>query len=171
MPTLSRRFRWTVALLAIAATTAARAQPVTIIIPSLANASQPKDLDYQAGECEVNAAGTSMDCTFQQVFLTVALFDAETCLITTNRYSRTFQKAAENRWISREGPSDECGLVSVATLENAGGTRWSLAMTSTVTDKSSVACRSRPDTTETLTWQDQRRPLPCRYVQPGYMSR
>lgn len=171
MPTLSRRLPWTMLVLAMAASPTGSAQPATIIIPALANASQPKDLDYQAGECEVNAAGTSMDCTFQQVFLTVALFDAETCLITTNRYSRTFEKAAENRWISREGPTDECGLVNVATLENAGGTRWSLAMTTTVTEKSSVACRNRTDTTETLTWQDQRRPLPCRYVQPGYMSR
>ena len=31
--------------------------------------------------------------------------------------------------------------------------------------------RSVEDTTETLSWQNVRRPLPCRFVQPGGLSR
>ena len=41
-----------------------------IVIASLANDSKTAELDFQGGECLVTASGRSMDCEFQQVFLT-----------------------------------------------------------------------------------------------------
>jgi hypothetical protein len=55
-----------------------------VVIPFLANASKPADLDFEGAECEV--AGDRMTCTFQQVFLTASPVTPDTCLVTTNRY-------------------------------------------------------------------------------------
>jgi hypothetical protein len=143
-----------------------------VIVASLANASRPADLDYQAGECDIDATGRKMDCAFQQVFLTVALFDADTCLITTNRYELTFEKQGDNRWVSNEGPDGECGVMDITTLENSGGARWTMETRKRPIRKdASAACRQAVDTSETLSWQNVRRPLTCKYVQPGAMSR
>jgi hypothetical protein len=140
-----------------------------LIIPSLANLSQPADLDFQAGECDVAPDGGTLECVFQQVFLTVALFDAQTCLVTTNRYARTFKKETDTRWVSREGPEGPCGVEDIATLVHGGGARWTLEMRRVVT-RPSPSCPSVPEP-EILSWQNVRRPVPCRYVQPGAMSR
>jgi hypothetical protein len=143
-----------------------------VVIPALANSSKPDDLDFQAGECEVRADGAMMDCVFQQVFLTLSFFDAQTCLITTNRYERTFRKEADGTWISREGPEGECGLVDETRLRTQGGDRWTLESRTFATRRDgSAACGAIAEQTETLSWQNQRRPLPCRFVQPGAMSR
>ena len=88
-----------------------------IVIPSLADASAPSALNFEGGECDVLSAGETMECQFQQVFLTIAPLDAQTCLITTNRYERTFHMEDGVRWVSREGPSGECGVVDVITLQ------------------------------------------------------
>jgi hypothetical protein len=159
------------------APTPVEAQPAAdptrhVIVASLANASKPRDLDYQAGECDIDASGKTMECVFQQVFLTVALFDAETCLITTNRFGLTFEKQGDNRWVSKEGPEGECGVMDVTTLENSGGARWTMEARKTVTKKDASAdCRQTADSSETLSWQNVRRPLACKFVQPGAMSR
>jgi hypothetical protein len=143
-----------------------------IIIPSLANASKPSDLDYQGGECDIDQSGKTMECVFQQVFLTVALFDAQTCLVTTSRYERTFQAQTGARWVSTEGPEGECGIVDVATLENEGGTRWTMDVRKLITKKdASPLCRASGETSEVLSWRDVRRTLPCKFVQPGMLSR
>jgi hypothetical protein len=143
-----------------------------VVIASLANASKPSDLDYQAGECDMDPLGKSMGCVFQQVFLNVARFDAETCLITTNRYELTFQKQVDGRWVSNEGPAGDCGVMDVTTLENTGGARWTMDTRKSVSRKdASPSCREIDETPEILSWQNVRRNLPCKFVQPGAMSR
>src|SRR4051812_38862947 len=95
--------------------------PSHVVIPFLANATKPADLDFEGGECERDASGDRMDCTFQQVFLTTSDLAPDTCLITTNRYERTFRRDTATRWVSTEGPDGACGLLDVATLQNDGG--------------------------------------------------
>ena len=126
------------------------------------------DLDYQGGECEIDAAGTQMECGFQQVFLTISPLDPQTCLITTNQYARIFQKQSPTRWVSSDGPDGECGLLDVATLEDEGNMiHWSLEMKKVVTRKDLASCRRDQPAPERLSWRNARRPLPCRFVQPG----
>src|SRR5262245_28180327 len=86
-----------------------------ITIPFLANDTQPNDLEFEGAECEVTATGNAMTCAFQQLFLTMAPVAPDTCLVTTNRYDRVFQRDSPNHWISREGPEGVCGLLDVAT--------------------------------------------------------
>jgi hypothetical protein len=138
------------------------------VVINLANANNPSDLDYQGGECEIDAAGTQMECGFQQVFLTISPLDAQTCLITTNQYARIFQKQSPTRWVSSDGPEGECGLLDVATLEDEGNmTQWSLELKTVATNKDLASCRGDQPPPERLSWRNVRRPLPCRFVQPG----
>jgi hypothetical protein len=143
----------------------------------LANATRPGDLDFQGGECEVDAGGTAMTCVFQQAFLTTAAAAPDTCLITTNRYQRTFQReaaadagrptaSASARWISTEGPTGACQVLDVATLQYDGGIKWTME-TRQVATKKDPSCRALESESETMSWQNLRRPLPCKFVQPG----
>jgi hypothetical protein len=139
-----------------------------VVIAALANAISPADLDYQGAECEINEAGTRMECGFQQVFLTMSPLDAQTCLITTNQYSRTFDKQSATRWVSIDGPDGECGLLDVATLEDEGNMiHWSLEMKTVRTRTDLASCKGELPAAEVLSWRNVRRPLPCRFVQPG----
>jgi hypothetical protein len=159
------------------APTRVSAQPVTgvqppasnrAVIASLANATNPSDLDYQGGECEIDADGTAMDCGFQQVFLTISPLDPQTCLVTTNQYARRFHKQGPTRWVSSEGPAGECGLLDVATLEDEGNMiHWSLEMKTIVTRKDLASCSGASAPPQLLSWRNARRPLPCRFVEPG----
>lgn len=139
-----------------------------VVVPSLANATNPADLDFQGGECEVDASGRAMTCVFQQVFLTIAPFDAQTCLVTTNNYARTFEKAGDAVWVSRSAPDGDCGIVDVATLRNEGSpAQWSLELRKSATRRDTPACRAPDPAAEVMSWRGARRPLPCRFVQPG----
>jgi hypothetical protein len=143
-----------------------------VVIPFLANATKPADLDFQGGECERDASGNRMDCTFQQVFLTTSDLAPDTCLITTNRYERTFRRDTATRWVSTEGPEGACGLLDVSTLQSDGGVKWTMETHKVMTKRdASPACQSSDPQAETLSWQNIRRPLPCRFVQPGGLSR
>jgi hypothetical protein len=143
-----------------------------VVIPFLANATKPADLDFQGGECEVETGGASMSCTFQQVFLTTSAAAPDTCLITTNRYDRVFRRETATRWVSTEGPEGICGVLDVATLLDEGGVRWTLEIRKRATKKNaSAACSADDPQPEMLSWQNIRRPLPCRFVQPGGLSR
>lgn len=148
---------------------AAQAQPATVTIPALANAARPTDLDFTAGECALAAGGKTMECVFQQVFLTLSPLDKSTCLVTTNRYARTFERESPTRWTSREGPSGPCGVVDIATLDDGGATRWTMELREEVTAKDSRCPTSAAR--EILSWQNVIRPLPCTRIQPGAMSR
>ena len=144
-----------------------------VVIPLLANATKPNDLDFQGGECELDASRTTMECVFQQAFLTTSSAAPDTCLITTNRYERTFKRAdaapatatAATRWISTEGPAGDCGVLDIATLQYDGGIKWTME-TKKVATKKDASCRALEES-ETMSWQNLRRPLPCRFVQPG----
>ncbi len=142
-----------------------------ITIPALANATKPTDLDYVGAECDIDPTGNKMECEFQQVFLTIGPFDSQTCLVTTNRYARTFNKKTATQWVSTEGPEGECGLLDVTTLQNEG-TQWTLEVHKVVTKKdASPACRDVDETPEVLSWRNTRRALPCRFLLPGAISR
>jgi hypothetical protein len=142
-----------------------------LIVPALANATHPSDLDFQAGECDVEPAGL-MVCEFQQVFLTPAAFDADTCLITTSRYALTLKQQADSQWTSTDGPDGPCGLTVTTTLHNSGGAMWEMETRTAVTKEDGAPnCRGVAEATETLSWRNTRRMLNCRFVQPGAMSR
>ena len=143
-----------------------------VVIPFLASATRPADLDFEGAECERDAVGNTMACTFQQVFLTTSDIAPDTCLITTNQYARTFRRAGETRWVSSEGPEGVCGVLDVATLQDGGGVRWTLEMRKVATKRdASPACRAFDAPAETFSWQNIRRALPCKFVQPGGLSR
>jgi hypothetical protein len=150
-----------------------------VVIPLLANATRPTDLDFQGGECELNANRTTMECVFQQAFLTTSSVAPDTCLITTNRYQRTFKRAdagpagpaaTSTRWVSTEGPTGDCGVLDVATLQYDGGIKWTME-TKKVATKKDASCRALEAESETLSWQNLRRPLPCTFVQPGGLAK
>ena len=152
--------------------TGGRPQPSHIVIPFLANATRPAALEFEGAECDIDNTGNTMACQFQQVMLTTSDFAPQTCLITTNRYERTFQKQTSTRWVSREGPTGVCGVVDVTTLQDDGGVRWTMELRQTVTRKdASPECVSIDERLETMTWQNIRRPLPCTFVQPGGLGR
>jgi len=139
----------------------------------LANATKPDDLDFQGCECELDSSRTAMECVFQQAFLTTSSVAPDTCLITTNRYQRTFHKespgrqgTSTTRWVSTEGPEGDCGLLDVATLQYDGGIKWTME-TRKVATRKTAACRAVEGASEMLSWQNLRRPLPCKFVQPG----
>jgi hypothetical protein len=144
--------------------------PTHVAIPFLASATKTSDLAFEGGECEIAKAGDSMDCQFQQVFLTTSDALPDTCLVTTNRYERTFRRESATEWISTEGPTGECGFIDVVTLQDEGGVRWTMRMRKNATRRETPACRI-DEVSETLAWQNLRRPLPCRFVQPGGLSR
>jgi hypothetical protein len=150
---------------------AVSASPSHVVIPFLANATKPTDLDFEGGECEVDPSGSRMACAFQQVFLTTSAVAPDTCLITTNRYERDFRRDTESSWVSTTGPEGACGLLDVATLRDEGGVKWTIEMHQVVTKKDGAACQAFDTKSETLSWQNTRRPLPCKFVQPGGLSR
>jgi hypothetical protein len=142
-----------------------------VTIPFLANASKPADLEFEGAECELEAGGSRMTCAFQQLFLTTSPVAPDTCLVTTNRYDREFRRDSPNRWTNREGPEGICGLLDVVTLTNEGGVKWTMELKTEVTRKEgSAACLAMKPETEVFSWQNIRRPLPCRNVQPGALN-
>ena len=145
---------------------AAGAQHVSI--PFLASATRPAALEFEGGECDVDASGRAMTCRFQQLFLTTSDVAPNTCLVTTNGYERRFEKQGASDWVSREGPDGACGVVDVATLHDGGGVRWTMEIRKEVTRRdASAQCRAADEPRDTLSWQNIRRELPCRFVQPG----
>jgi hypothetical protein len=139
-----------------------------VTIPFLANASKPADLEFEGAECEIEAGGSFMTCAFRQLFLTTSPVVPDTCLVTTNRYDREFRRDSPDRWTNREGPEGICGLIDVVTLTNEGGAKWTMELKKEVTRKDGAAgCLSMKPETEVFSWQNIRRPLPCRSVQPG----
>ena len=63
-------------------------------------------------------------------------------------------------------------MLDVATLQSDGGVKWTMETHKVATKRdASPACQSFDAQAETLSWQNIRRPLPCRFVQPGGLSR
>jgi hypothetical protein len=148
--------------------------PRRVIIPFLANATRPEDLEFEGAECDRDAAGNRMECTFQQVFLTTSAIVPDTCLVTTNRYTRTFDLSIAtppHRWVSRQGPDGACGIVDTLTLHDGGDSKWTMEMRKVATKRDAgAACGTTETGPEILSWQNVRRPLPCKFVQPGGLA-
>jgi hypothetical protein len=141
-----------------------------VTIPFLANATKPDALEFEGAECD--ADGDHLTCTFQQLFLTTSPAAPDTCLVTTNSYERVFSRDAGGAWTSSGGPSGACGVVERVTVRNDGGVKWTMDLAKVVTNRiGSAACLAMPDQTETFSWQNIRRPLPCKNVQPGALIR
>lgn len=157
---------------AIAQVATGTGSPSHVVIPFLANATKPSDIDFEGGECELDSSRDEMACTFQQVFLTTSGMAPDTCLVTTNRYERVFRRDGPTGWVSTEGPEGICGLLDVATLKDDGGVRWTMETRRVVTKKdASSTCQAVDTRPETFSWRNVRRTLPCRFVQPGALSR
>jgi len=144
--------------------------PSHIVIPFLVNATE-SPIEFEGAECELDSNGTRLACTFQQVFLTTSGIAPDTCLVTTNRYDRVFRRESATRWVSTDGPDGACGLLDVATLQDEGGVRWTMETHQVVTKRDASACRADHSQAERLSWENARRPLPCKFVQPGALSR
>jgi hypothetical protein len=171
-PRLVCRFALAAAVPVVVLTQSAPARPAShVVIPFLANATNPSALEFEGADCDVDASGSRMTCAFQQVFLTTSGVAPDTCLVTTNRYERVFARQPDQRWVSREEHGDPCGTVDVATLQDGGGVRWTMELRTLVTDRSRPACREASEERQSLGWQNLRRPLPCKFVQPGGLSR
>jgi len=139
-----------------------------LVIPFLANATNPSSLEFEGAECELQADGQRMTCEFEQVMLTTTDLSPQTCFVTTNRYPRSFQRESAATWSSRSDPSGECGIVEAVLLRDGGGVRWTMDLRKVVTRRdASAACRAAADEVETFSWEGVRRPLPCAFVQPG----
>jgi metallo-beta-lactamase class B len=139
-----------------------------VTIPFLASATRLTDLAFEGGECEIDQRGNTMACQFQQVFFTMSDAAPQTCLVTTNRYARTFTKQGDMRWVSHEAPAGVCGVVEETTLRDGGGVKWTMETRKQVTRRDAAPlCRGMDEQLDTLSWQDIRRPLPCAFIQPG----
>ena len=156
-------------------------QATHVTIPFLANATRLTDLSYEGGECDIDQTGNTMACEFQQVFFTTSDIAPQTCLVTTNRYARTFTKLEPPNgkapdgnpgWVSNEAPEGPCGVSEVTTLQDGGTVKWTMETRKIVTRKDAApACRDVAEQPETLSWQNLRRPLPCAFIQPGGITR
>lgn len=136
-----------------------------VVIPFLANATSAAEIGYEGAEC--TPGGSTMRCAFQQVFVTTSPVVPDTCLVTTNRYERIFRKESPERWTSTEGPTGACGILDIATLTDHGGVKWTMDLQKRATRKEAPECRAIDESIETLSWETIRRPLPCRFIQPG----
>ncbi len=149
-------------------------QPSALTIPYLANASKPSELDYAAAECDVAKDRLHMTCRFRQLFITPVSFDATTCAVTTNGFERIFTRASAiaSRWTSEDSPQGPCGIVDTHTLDDGGGTQWTLTIATRAT-KSGANNACQVDTIESVVydWRTMKRALPCSNVQPGMIER
>jgi hypothetical protein len=142
-----------------------------LAIPYLANVTKPEDLDFAAAECDVSN-DAQMTCRFRQVFLTPSSYDATTCVITTNGYERTFRRDTDARWVSTSVPTGSCGAVETTTLEDGGGTRWTMTIRAAATLRTDQPeCRAVAQDLEVYDWTRVKRKLPCTSIQPGAIER
>lgn len=140
-----------------------------LTIPYLANKTKPADLDFTAAQCDVVSNGEQMACKFRQVFLTTSSSDATTCVITTNGYELTFRRQTAARWVTESAPTGDCGVVETTTLEDGGGTHWTMTIRTAPTLKADQPeCRGA---LEVYDWMGVKRRLPCTSIQPGAIER
>jgi hypothetical protein len=151
---------------------AADALPQRLTIPYLANKTKPADLDFTAAQCDVASNGEQMTCRFRQVFLTIASFDATTCVITTNGYESILRRETNVRWVGETAPTGDCGVVETTVLDDGGGTHWTMTIRTAATRRTDQPeCRAAPREVEVYDWLGVRRKLPCTSIQPGAIER
>ena len=147
-------------------------EPQRLVIPYLANATKPDDLDFAAAQCDIAPGGEQMACRFRQVFLTIASIDPTTCILTSNGYEQTFRRESATRWVSTAAPGGECGIVDTTTLDDAGGIRWTMTVTRVATrNANQSSCLAVSAGPESYSWQKVKRKLPCTSIQPGAIER
>ena len=148
--------------------TSAQHESKVVLIYTMANASKPSELDFQGGRCEIDQAGRSMMCQFEQVLINSS-DDPQTCTIYTNHYERTFERQSATRWVSKAGPSGVCGVVDVTTLQRdpASEFNWTMETRKIVTNRGAAeACKMFDETPERLDTRNTKRPLSCKFVNP-----
>lgn len=151
---------------------AAQAGVQRLTIPFLANATKPDDLDFEAAACDMAPGGQQMTCRFRQVFVTVASFDPTACVISTSGYERSFRLETPLRWVSIQAPDGDCGRVETTTLEDGGGTRWTMTIRQAATRNADRnECRAVAGSEEVFSWRGIKRRLPCATIQPGAIER
>ncbi len=139
----------------------------------MANVSEPGELDFQGGTCEIDATGNAMRCGFQQVFLTPVPEDRTTCRIVTNRYDQAFTRQDARRWVSTDGPEGPCGTVAVTTLERDDHSLpayWRVTLTIRRSSSVSTGACAGEKQVDTLASTAVRRPLGCSFVTPGSLE-
>ena len=145
-----------------------------LTIPYLAS-TKPGDIEFAAAECDIatagDHAGDEMMCRFRQVFITVTSIDATACAITSNGYEQRFRRDSPTRWVSAGAPDADCGLVETTTLDDGGGTRWTLTIATTATRRSERAECQVATVPLVYSWQNVKRALPCTSIQPGSIER
>ena len=143
------------------------AVPTHIALMPMANGSNPADLDFQGGSCDITSNGEGLACSFQQVFLSPVPEDPATCRIVTNRYEQSFKKQDERRWVSVDPPQGPCGQTTVTTIERdekSLAAFWRVAITiKRVATAGGTQC-AVDDLPETLRSTSDRRPLGCTFV-------
>ena len=129
------RAGWVVLAALVACGAGARAQAPArdVLIPYLASATAPASLDFSAARCERSASGDAMTCRFRQVFLTPTSIDPQICAITTNGYEQAFRLDSPGVWLSSTAPEGGCGLVETTRLQEEGGPRWTMTVTTHAT--------------------------------------
>jgi hypothetical protein len=144
--------------------------PSHLTIPYLAS-TRPGDIEFAAAECDIATGGDRMTCRFRQVFVTVASIDTTACVITSNGYEQSFRRQTPTRWVSVGVPTGACGLVETTTLDDGGGTRWTMTVGTIATNNVDRAECRVAEGPETYGWQNLKRPLPCSTIQPGSIER
>ena len=151
--------------------------PTHVTLIPMANMSAPTSIDFEGGGCDLDPTGNTLTCEFQQVLLNPDKTDAAICRIFTNRYSATFKRQDERRWVSTQGPDGVCGVVAVTTLEHTTDSPttgvWAAKMDTQkiITNKSaSPICNAFTTDPEKLDWKYPRRALPCKFVVGGSLG-
>ena len=148
----------------------ASAASTHLTIPYLAS-TKPGDIEFAAAECDVTQSGEQMTCRFRQVFVTIASIDTTACVITSNGYEQTFHRNLPTHWSSVSEPVGDCGIVESTTLEDGGGTRWTMTIETKPTRGGDRAeCRAA-EPPAVYSWTDIKRTLPCTTIQPGSIER
>ena len=141
-----------------------------LTIPYLAS-TKPGDIEFAAAECDVAQSGEQMRCRFRQVFVTIASIDRAACVITSNGYEQTFRRNTSTHWISVSQPVGDCGIVESTTLDDGGGTRWTMKIeTKPTKGRDRAECRAA-EPPAVYSWTDIKRTLPCTTIQPGSIER
>lgn len=149
---------------------AASAVETHVTIPYLVS-TKPGDIEFAAAECDVTQSGEQMACRFRQVFVTVASIDTTACVITSNGYEQTFRRNTAKLWLSVSQPVGDCGMVESTTLEDSGGTRWTMTIETKPTRGGDRAECRVTDLPAVYGWSDIKRTLPCTTIQPGSIER
>lgn len=100
--------------------------------------------------------------------------ESRTCNVWSNTYTHEFEKDAQGRWVSTEGPQGQCGVVYVSVLEQEGDypTLWNYWTRKIVTNKEGgsdllLQCEELDEEVQTYTWRSDETFHGCDYIKFG----